>query len=336
MCLVSLLVPQIWSGELFLSRLRTSLVMPMLHGNGGQFLWPQSLGSWQAGLRFAVGSGPEKQRIRRRIDAVSGSLFAAGAHLCSLSERAPAFSPWESTVQSGMAFSERDCRLRTCCPAESQDIANFQDAAAAGRAARDSAPRRAGPCQHRRLQTYSIQWNLSDSQQDSFQSDRRNNEYDADAVPFHPRFLLQELIFAHCPCQPRSSFRVKFPSRADGLSLRGIAGTTATFCRSGFFWQLLSARRWQTELFSRAPSGAPPALRERVAINCPLQKHRHPSALDSSHSTLRATQRVCLELGDLRPQHFGSETSRRSHARRGRVAGGFVHCLSKPPSGHRP
>ena len=30
-----------------------------------------------------------------------------------------------------------------------------------------------------------------------------NDELDADAAPFQPRFLLQEIIFAHCPYFPR-------------------------------------------------------------------------------------------------------------------------------------
>ena len=41
--------------------------------------------------------------------------------------------------------------------------------------------------------------------------------HDADAVPFLPQFLLQELLFAHCPCQPRHHPR-KFAEQG-GLAL---------------------------------------------------------------------------------------------------------------------
>ena len=52
-----------------------------------------------------------------------------------------------------------------------------------------------------------------------------NDEFSADAGPFRPRFLLQELIFAHCPYLPSPSTRGNLLSRADWLSLGGIANT---------------------------------------------------------------------------------------------------------------
>ena len=75
---------------------------------------------------------------------------------------------------------------------------------------------------------------LSESQQDSFQTDRRNNEYAGEAVPFQPRFLLYENL----------SLPLSTPA-----SLRHLADP--------FISQQQTARRWQTELFSWAPSGAP-------------------------------------------------------------------------------
>ena len=53
---------------------------------------------------------------------------------------------------------------------------------------------------------------------------RNSDELDVDAAPFQPRFLLQEIIFAHSPhfSQPRSQRNLL--CRADLVSLRGIAG----------------------------------------------------------------------------------------------------------------
>ena len=50
------------------------------------------------------------------------------------------------------------------------------------------------------------------------------NEYDVDAVPFQARFLLQELIFAHCAYLQRPYVRGNLLCRADWLSLRGLRG----------------------------------------------------------------------------------------------------------------
>ena len=66
-------------------------------------------------------------------------------------------------------------------------------------------------------------WQPAESQQDN-RPEGRNDESDADAVPFLPRFVLQELIFAHCPHQPRSPIRGNFLNKSDWLSLRGIEG----------------------------------------------------------------------------------------------------------------
>ena len=64
---------------------------------------------------------------------------------------------------------------------------------------------------------------------------RKNDEFDAVAVRFQPRFLLQELIFAHRLHQPRSSIRGKFLNKADRLSLSEESqAPSATPCRSGY------------------------------------------------------------------------------------------------------
>ena len=51
-----------------------------------------------------------------------------------------------------------------------------------------------------------------------------NDELDADAAPFQPRFLFQEIIFAHCPYFPQPCLRGNLLCRADWLCLRRIAG----------------------------------------------------------------------------------------------------------------
>ena len=143
----------------------------------------------------------------------------------------------------------------------------FQDAAAAGRAAQ-GAPL-GGPATTGGSNV--LQCNPSESHQDSFQSDRMNNEHDADAVPFLPRFLLQELILAHCPHQSRSSFRGNFLSRADWLSLGGIAGVELTFCRSAY-----------QPTAERAPSCAPDPARHAVKYNNQLTLGFRPQHAQSN------------------------------------------------------
>ena len=67
-------------------------------------------------------------------------------------------------------------------------------------------------------------WQPAETQQQT-RRDERIDEFDTDAVTFHSRFVLQELIFVHCSHQPRSPIRRNFVYKADWLSLRGIAGT---------------------------------------------------------------------------------------------------------------
>ena len=61
-----------------------------------------------------------------------------------------------------------------------------------------------------------ICWQLAESQQDNGRSEWRSDKFDADTVPFQPRLSLQELIFAHCPHQPRSRMKLSVQS---GLAL---------------------------------------------------------------------------------------------------------------------
>ena len=93
-------------------------------------------------------------------------------------------------------------------------------------------------------------WQPAESQQD-IQPERRNDEFDANVVSFQPRFLLQELIFAHCPHQPRLT-RSREPPEQNGLALsvencrprvRNLAGLGDG--------QPLIASCWQFDLFSK-------------------------------------------------------------------------------------
>ena len=175
---------------------------------------PQVPGYQRARDRSCLGAGSKQRRTRCKRGAVPTAFSPAAACLCSLSVSAPAVSRWESSTQSGLAFSVRDCRLRMCCSADPRDchLSKMQQQQQAGRApARRTllAPEAPNVLQCKATKTV-------------FQSDRRNNEHDADAVPFLPRFPLQELVFAHCPHQP--PIRGNLRNRADWLSLRGIAG----------------------------------------------------------------------------------------------------------------
>ena len=66
-------------------------------------------------------------------------------------------------------------------------------------------------------------WQPAESQQHN-RPDERNDEFDAAAVPFHPRSSLQEHTFVHCPHRPLSPMRGNFLDRPVWLSLRRIAG----------------------------------------------------------------------------------------------------------------
>ena len=68
-------------------------------------------------------------------------------------------------------------------------------------------------------------WQPAENHQDHHQPEMRNGELDADAVPFLPRFLLWELIFAQCPHQSRPPIRGNILHKSDCVSLRGIEGT---------------------------------------------------------------------------------------------------------------
>ena len=57
-------------------------------------------------------------------------------------------------------------------------------------------------------------WQPLESQQHN-QPERRSDEFDADVVSLQPRFLLQELIFAHCPYQPRRPIRGNSLTKSD-------------------------------------------------------------------------------------------------------------------------
>ena len=66
------------------------------------------------------------------------------------------------------------------------------------------------------------------------------------------------------------------------------------------------------------------ALRRKVATNCLLQKHSPQPAQDSGHTTLRATERLCSAIGDLRPQHFWLRNKQKilSHVGSAKTLGG--------------
>ena len=51
-----------------------------------------------------------------------------------------------------------------------------------------------------------------------------DDEFVTDAVPFQPRFLLQELIFAHCPYLLQPCLTMNLLCRVDWFSVKAIAG----------------------------------------------------------------------------------------------------------------
>ena len=144
---------------------------------------------------------------------------------------------------------------------------------------------------------------LSESQQDSFQTDRRNNEYAGEAVPFQPRFLATRTYL--CP--------LSTPASCDILPTRILATTGQRDAGK----QSSSVGRLPVRRTLRA-------LRRRVATNCPLQKHSPQPTQDSGHNTLRATERLCLAIGDLRPQHFWLRNKQKilSHVGSAKTLGG--------------
>ena len=104
----------------------------------------------------------------------------------------PAALSCKSLVQGRLALSTRYCRLRMRDPANSGDryllpIQRLRTDQL--RRALHGAPVPASTGVSQRILS-------AENQQDH---QRRNDEFDADAVPFLPRFLLQELIFGHCP-----------------------------------------------------------------------------------------------------------------------------------------
>ena len=121
--LVRSVVARVVSGKPFVPRQQILQVRTVIREldamSSGCRLQPH--GYQRARDRFPLGAGSKQRRARRRRGAVPKAFFAVGAHLCSLSVRAAAVSPWESAVQSGLAFSERDCRLRMCYSADPRD-----------------------------------------------------------------------------------------------------------------------------------------------------------------------------------------------------------------------
>ena len=92
-------------------------------------------------------------------------------------------------------------------------------------------------------------------------------------MPFQPRFLLRELIFAHCPHQPCSPIRGNFLYRADRLSQRNCRHRVQHLADPN----ITHPARWTMLAFF------------------PLQKRSSQLAQHSDH---------------LRQQRFGSGTSR--------------------------
>ena len=229
-------------------------------------------------IYFSLGTDSRQRRARRRCHTV----LAAGDYLRALSARRSCFH--KSLVQSRLALSEvpQAARVRSCRIEKSPPT---PDAAPAKTPAEGSAPRRAGPCQHRSQSTNSV-GSQQKNQQDNSQ-ERRNDEFHADVVPFLPRFLLQELIFAHCPDQPRRPIRGKFLTKSDWLSLRGIAGTECDILPIRIIanHRPRGVGKWISSVKWSAP-----------VICSPL-----------SHS-LQPTQHLCL----LRAQRFGSGNSSNS------------------------
>ena len=113
--------------------------------------------------------------------------FLPGDFLRGLSVRRPLSQPaapsGKSSVQDGLASSARNCRCRMRDPTDSRNRRQ-SPVQRANIPAQGSVPRRAGLRALKPVSEFCC-------------------EFDFDVVSFQPRLLLQELILAHCPYQPR-------------------------------------------------------------------------------------------------------------------------------------
>ena len=205
---------------------------------------------------------------RSIFPAVPAAFFLAGQYVHSLPVPAPAMPQRKSPVQRGFgcrseglrSASVRSCRFRRSPPTQ-----GTASAITHLRGALHGAP--ALPAREPLNKMCS---KPSESQQDSFRSCRKNDEFDADAVPCQPRFLLRSLS----PLTVRTSLAIHprtFSVRSVALSQRDRRhrvrpGKKSSSVRRHLVRWTLSASRWN------------------AADNYPLQKHllqlaQHPDRL---------------------------------------------------------
>ena len=158
--------------------------------NGGQFLRlgcrPHLLGAWRARHRTRFGLATNSTQTQCRFSRV----FCCRSSSLLTDRTCPAMSPWESTVQSELAFSETDRRLRVRLSVDPRGCQLFK--------VQQQRTEQLGRAKERRIRHRSR------------------------AVP--AAFLVPRTFCPHCPHQARL-LPGNFQTREDWLFLRGIAGT---------------------------------------------------------------------------------------------------------------
>ena len=118
-----------------------------------------------------------------------------------------------------------------------------------------------------------------------------NDEFDADVVPFQPRFLFQELLIGHCPYLRQPCLTGNLLRRVDWLSLRGIAGCECVLlCRS---WRLPPFQ--DAAAAGRAAQGSTPRVLDPAGTGgskrTPMEPLRNPARQFSVRPKEQRTRR---------------------------------------------
>ena len=161
-------------------------------------------------IDFSLGINSKQRRVHRRRHTVLTAISAAGDYLRTQFARRSLSQPTapsgKSPVQGRLASSARCSRHRMCDPPASR---NRRPTPGAARAKHPSLGER--PTARRSLPAREpVKQILFGSQQkvSNNRPDEKSDEFDADVVPFLPKFPLVELVFAHCPYQPRRPIRL--------------------------------------------------------------------------------------------------------------------------------
>ena len=121
-----------------------------------------------------------------------------------------------------------------------------------------------------------------------------NDELGADAAPFQPRCLLQEILFAHCPYFPQPRLRGNLLCRADWLCLRGIAGCECSIQPIREVCRLLKVQRLRTSQLRGAPHGAPVPVGTGTSEQILLATSRKPARQSTGGEKRRIRCRRCV------------------------------------------